>query len=181
MSAAKKARSEPADSALHAQVRGEEEDGTVHEVFRYAWWARHEGSTSTLDRTLETRRMALLYICKSNSDSLQRWATQSGKAWHTLFASEGAYSLNPNQPFELDSFVALSNDALAEYSDTVCNAFSRHKVESGVTYRYTSRASRTVGVDELLEVLRRDAADARTEQEHHQRQALLLSDIAGFD
>ena len=60
------------------------------------------------------------------------------------------------------------------------NAFSRHKVDRGETIRYTPRATGLMGETALLEILKREKP-SKEEQAHHERQALLLSDIAGFD
>ena len=148
---------------------------------RYLWWSSHEGSTSALDRAFDSKKSALLYVCKQNSDSLRRYATATSQEWGTLFtAHPGTYSLTPNMPFELATFARMSCDDLADYAERTCNAFSRHKVKEGVSYRYAPRASASCDVDELLRLLRSDGSAGEV-QAHLQRQAFLLSDIAGFD
>lgn len=75
--------------------------------------------------------MALLYIAKRNSEELAAYARQANVAWQSLFASEGVHALEPNNQFELeDEFLSMSDDDLQEWSDCVCNAFSRFKVPS---------------------------------------------------
>ena len=160
-------------------MRGSADGDTLHEVTRYLWWSSHEGSTSALDRSFESQKSALLYVCKQNSDSLLRYTRQAGKEWADLFT--GRYSITPATPFELASFAHLSCDELASYAEQVCNAFSRHKAKEGVSYRYSPRASASCDVDELLGLLRRNASAHGDVETYLQRQALLLSDIAGFD
>ena len=126
-----------------------------------------------------TRRMALLYCAKLNSDAFKGFVNESGKAWATFFTDAGSYSLQPNQPFELDTFVRLPDDVIRDYCDNVCNAFSRHKVRKGVTYRYAPREMHVVQFDEMMDLLSQDSTPEA--QSHMKRQALLLSDIAGFD
>jgi hypothetical protein len=171
----------PSEGDIENSVRGLVDPSTLHEVTRYVWWASHEGSTSALDRAFESKRMALLYACKQNSDSLERYAATVGKSFSDLFTKDGPYSLQPNSSFELNAFLELSDNEIEEYAERVCNAFSRHKVKEGVSYRYAPRASVACGVDELLGLLRRDPGASSMAQDHIKRQALLLSDIAGFD
>ena len=166
--------------AARQRVEGEQDCSTAHEVTRYLWWDSHEGSTIQVDRCFKTRRMALLYCAKLNADAFSAFADASGKSWEAFFGVEGSsYALLPNRPFELESFLELTDDALSEYSDGVCNAFSRHKVPKGVSYRYSPREMHVVDCDELLKLLR--LAPGAQSHEHLKRQALLLSDIAGFD
>ena len=171
----KRAREEE-EEALRARVVGAVDPGTTHEVLRYTWWDKHEGSSRGSDNVFVSRKSALLYICKLNSDALSRFCKESGCAWEALFAS---HALAPNSAFELSAFIQLSEDELQEYADGVCNAFSRHKAPQGTIYRYAPRRSAVIEAEELLNVLRREGDAPR--EEHHERQALLLSDIAGFD
>ena len=166
------------DQALETIIVGDEDRSAAHEVSRYVWWDSHEGSTIQMDRTFRSQRMALLYCAKLNSESFKTFANESGKDWVAYFVA-GAYALQPNRPFDLDSFKALPDEVLKEYVDGVANAFSRHKVPKGVTYRYAPREMKVVEFNELMGLLRREGyAEV---QGHVKRQALLLSDIAGFD
>jgi len=170
------------DAELRSAIMGQIDTNTTHDCTRYSWWKKHEGSSTHRDRTFKSRRMALLYIAKRNSEELAAYARQANVAWQSLFASEGVHALEPNNQFELeDEFLSMSDDDLQEWSDCVCNAFSRFKVEKGNLFRYTPSPCDVVEVDVLLELLQRDWTSADSMPEHTQRQALLLADIAGFD
>ena len=110
----------------------------------------------------------------------ERLAVAEGVSWDRLFPAEGVHCLQPNRPFALDAFLDLSNEQLQEWSDGVCNAFSRHKVLKGNVFRYAPRPRVVCDVDEVLAMLRQ-AGSTPDVPEHAQRQALLLADIAGFD
>ena len=125
-----------ADSDLSQKIRGTEDRSARHDVSRYVWWDSHEGSSTSGDRTFPTRRMALLYVAKRNSEEFASFIEASGKSWTNFFVSEGPYALSPNAPFELATFADLSDEAIEAYANGVCDAFSRHKVERGVSYRY---------------------------------------------
>ena len=171
------------DHDLRSLVRGDRDDSMLHEVTRYVWWGSHEGSTCTLDRSFETQKAAILYVCKQNSDALLRYAKSHGLEWPNLFSADPAspYSLQPNIPFHLETFAALRVAELAEYAERACNAFSRHKVKEGVSYRYQPRESAGCSVEELLTILQAEPDANGSGALHLKRQALLLSDIAGFD
>ena len=171
------------DAALKALIRGERDQSMLHEVTRYLWWASHEGSVSALDRSFESQKSALLYVCKQNSDSLLRYAREIGKDWTALFSQDPghAHAITPNQAFDLDKFAVMECDALADYAERVGSAFSRHKVKEGVTFRYAPRESTGCEIDELLALLQREPSANGKVEDHLARQALLLSDIAGFD
>lgn len=124
--------------------------------------------------------MALLYIAKRNCEELIAWAESVGKTWSELFPAKGQYALNPNTPFDVRVFADLSDQVLQEYADGVCNAFSRHKASRGMTFRYSPQSTGVMSEEQLMKVLKRDRPSAE-DQEHSKRQALLLSDIAGFD
>ena len=151
---------------------------TSHEVSSYTWWLKHEGSTHQRDRCFATKRMALLYICKRNSEVLQQYAESNGKPWRSLFSE--SHGLLHNGPFDLRSFIALSDDQLKVHADSLASAFYRFKVEQGVLYRYTPQPRTYVTEDELLCILTREQQPEH-EATHAHRQRLLLSDIAGFD
>ena len=65
---------------FRSMVIGEEDDYTSHEVSRYVWWDSHDGSIAHVDRTFRTRRMALLYCAKLNSDSFKSFAEERSTA-----------------------------------------------------------------------------------------------------
>ena len=74
--------------------------------------------------------------------------------------------LTPSDAF--DSMVLLTRPVLAS-----------QKVPKGTTFRYSCKASKLVGVDELLQILQRKGPPP--EEDHVARQRELLSDLAGFD
>jgi hypothetical protein len=166
------------DAPLRARMRGAEDATVSHFVTRYCWWDKHESSQTQPDRTFPTRRMALLYCAKRNSEELNANVEQCSKSWSDYFT--GSAALEPCCPFDLQTFLDLSDEALQEYASGVCNAFSRKKIAKGTLYRYAPKESDLCTEEELLAILQRDRP-SQEEQQHHQRQALLLSDIAGFD
>ena len=179
---------------LLSRMRGSEDASVLHEVTCYQWWNSHEGSATHLDRRFASRRMALLYTAKMNSEELIEVASSMSKGWGDLFPSMGVPALHaaasssgssppielPNMPFELtDRFLSLSDDALQEYNNELTTAFYRLKVPKGSLHRYTPRESSLVDAEELLAILQKKGKPPQ--QEHVKRQLLLLSDIAGFD
>ena len=169
------------DELLLRKIRGVEDPAVRHEVKSYTWYDKHECSSTQTENSFQTRRQALLYVAKRNSEQIEAWIESSGQAWEQVFPSgTGVYALNPNQPFDLQRFCELSDDALEDWGNTVCNAFARHKILRGTTFRYAPVDSLVYTEERLLRVLKRDQPSAE-EQDHHKRQALLLSDIAGFD
>ena len=52
--------------------------------------------------------------------------------------------LRPNRPFDLHAMLELGDDAMQEWCDAVCNAFSRYKVVKGSLYRYQPRPRKVV-------------------------------------
>ena len=124
--------------------------------------------------------MALLFVAKRNSEEFTAFVEESGTEWTDYFKPGTPYALHPNQAFSLDVFQVLTDDQLDTYSNAVADAFARHKCEKGVSYRYAPRESEEMSEEELLVILRR-AKPSKADREHAKRQALLLSDIAGFD
>ena len=57
---------------VQAEEGGEDEerDGLRHDVTRYMWWAGHEGSSTAHDHTFATKRQALLFVAKRNSEQM---------------------------------------------------------------------------------------------------------------
>ena len=172
------------DASLLSKIRGATDDRmTQHEVTCYRWRGFHEGSATCVEKAFASKRQALLYVAKRNSECLQAHLTESSsdKPWEKLFGAAGSpYALSPNAPFILSSFVDLDDDAIEAYANGVCDAFSRHKVEKGAKYRYAPRKTDVMQEEQLLKVLKRDKPDAE-EKEHAKRQAALLSNLAGFD
>ena len=167
-------------AGVQHKIRGVEDRSVRHDVTKYVWWASHEGSCTSADRTFATRRMALMYVAKRNSEEISTFVEAEGRAWANYFANDGHYALRPNAPFSLSTFADLRDEEIEAYANALCDAFSRHKVARGTSYRYAPRESDEMDEAELLRILSRDRP-TKEEQEHHKRQALLLSDIAGFD
>ena len=182
---------EPSDDATVARVTGTIDATISHDVTRYTWWSSHEGSSTQGDRRFSSKRMALMYVAKRNSEELEQalQLMQPPKTWHDIFPEPAGgsssdipnwYALRPNAPFALvDDFLDLPDAGLVEYCDTMANAFSRLKVPKGTTFRYAPRDSGLVEADELLTILRRVGGPPH--EEHVHRQLLLMADIAGFD
>lgn len=170
----------PADTATlpRSKLVGVADPSVRHEVTHYCWWGKHESSATQSDRAFATRRMALLYCCKRNSDELSKYSDAAGKLWAALFNK--THTLQPCTPFDLHQFAEMSDDELQAWADDVCNAFARHKASQGVLYRYAPRDARLCSEDTLLAILKGDP-HASEQQDYVKRQALLLSDIAGFD
>ena len=166
------------DAALRSKLLGIEDRAVLHDCTIYSWWASHEGSTTQLDRTFATKRQALLYACKRNSDEMANYLAIASKKWDDLFNER--HMLNPNGPFDVHAFSELSDEVLQEYASGVAEGFARHKVPRGALLRYIPRKSDEVSVEDLLQLLKRDKP-LEEDEEHKKRQRLLLSDIAGFD
>jgi len=160
---------------LRQSVCGEKSDaGTEHHVTRYSWWNSHEGSSTTqADQRFLSKRSALLYCAKCNTEELR---PHIGHAWQDYF--EGVYALHPNEPFALERFIELSDEDLSTYVSELCNAFSRLKIVQGTVFRYVCKQTEIMGVDELIEVLQSTSSKL---VDHAARQKELLSNVAGFD
>jgi hypothetical protein len=195
-------RAKPADIA--ALVRGSASaDGIEHHVTEYSWWHSHDGSVTAVDKSFPTRRMALLYCSKKNSDELK---PHVGSDWAKHF--QGVYELHPNTPFQLDAFLDLSDELIEAYASELSNAFCRlvrahsagpdfsqkfttrwpcsvrvcrtQKIAKGTVWRYVQRKAQSVNVDELITMLSREGKEVG-EPSHVERQRLLMGNLAGFD
>lgn len=161
---------------LHAKVRGEpSETATEHMATRYSWWSLHEGSTTVTDRHFPTRKMALLYCAKRNTEELR---IHIGDNWADNFS--GPYALTPNEPFSFERFLELSEEDLLAYSNELSNTFCRLKIKQGSVYRYVAKEMHPMDVGELITFLQHEGKQAG-DTTHHERQKLLLDNVAGFD
>lgn len=176
----KRAAADDDDDVLLAKIRGVEDHEMRHEVKSYTWYDKHECSSTQTEHCFQTKRMALLFVAKRNSEQIEAWIDSSGSTWEQIFTGTGVYALYPNQPFDVRSFCELTDQVLEEYGNTVCNAFAKHKILRGTTFRYAPIESLVYTEERLLRMLKREKP-SEEEQEHRKRQALLLSDIAGFD
>merc|ERR1712241_376893 len=96
---------------------------------------------------------ALLYIAKKNSDSVKAWLEESNQEWGNVSSDRGVYALKPNAPFDLDSFLELSDEALEKYGRDVGNILSVRKAPQGSIYRFQPVALATTSFDELCKIL----------------------------
>ena len=111
-------------------------DGAIYECSRYVWRNKREDCALEADKKFRSRRMALLYVAKKNSDSLRQYLAESGKRWHDLCSDTGRYALSPNMPFEMEQFLELSDDVLERYGAEVGNALTVHKAPQGAIFRF---------------------------------------------
>jgi len=105
------------------------------------------------DHKFSTKRMALLYIAKMNSNSVQKFALDSGKQWSDLCKDSGIYAIVPNMPFD-KQFLELSDEVLEKYATAVGTVLHVHKAPEGSTYRYKSVSLNTMSANDLAELLR---------------------------
>mmetsp|Transcript_40395 Transcript_40395/g.73071 ORF Transcript_40395/g.73071 Transcript_40395/m.73071 type:complete len:144 (-) Transcript_40395:41-472(-) len=129
----------------------EEENGNIYTCSKYVWWNRRQGTRVDKDRNMPTKRMALLYIAKKNSDSLVKHASEIGKAWPEL--CKGRYAPTPNCPFDLSKFMELSDDELETYSNDLKNVFNALKVPEGESYSCQPMRLELMSVEELSKEL----------------------------
>ena len=132
-----------------ARLLGKEEPGRLFETSRYIWWNRRQGTCTEADRRFKTRRSALLYLAKRNSDSLVAFGGRCGQSFEALTAGIG---LAPSTPFNL-TFLDLDDATLERYGAAVANAFNVHKAAEGTVFSLTVRNIETAGTDELLDIL----------------------------
>jgi hypothetical protein len=144
---------EPKLRKLTSSSEEESEDRCImYECSRYEWTNRRLDCATNPDRRFASRRQALLYTAKRNSDSLERFVAQSSRTWAGLFDS-GVYSLSPNMPFSLDAFLELPDSSLQKYSEDVASAMSRFKAPEGAVYRFTAVPLDTTSASELWGIL----------------------------
>lgn len=129
------------------------DDGHMYECSRYVWREKREKSSIESDRKFSSKRMALLYVAKMNSDSLQRYLEESGKNWFDLCRSTGVHALHPNMPFDVAPFLELSDDELEKYGAGVGTIMTVHKAPQGTIYRFRAVPLATMAVEELLSIL----------------------------
>ena len=140
-------------SAADLRLIGVQESGCIYEVTAYKWWDKRQGSSQEIAHKFASKRMALLYAAKGNSDGLLSFATSEGRNWTDLFPGGGPYAVTPNKPFCLNEFLDLSDDALKAYADSVGSALNRHKPPSGTMYLVARRQIETTSPEELLKLL----------------------------
>jgi hypothetical protein len=131
------------------RLTGPEVAGRIYETSRYIWWNRRQGTRTEADRKFKTRRSALLYLAKRNSDSLVAFGARSGQSFEQLVAGTG---LDPVKPFDL-TFLDRNDAALEKWGTAVSNAFNVHKASEGTVFSLSARITETENADELLDIL----------------------------
>ena len=116
------------------------------------WWNNRQSSDLEDDRKFATRRMALLYVAKMNSDSFCAHLQAAGSAWEQLSAGEGQHTLDPNRPFD-SGFLDLSDAILDAYGRGIALLFAVHKTQRGTVYECAPRKIVTTGERELETIL----------------------------
>ena len=116
------------------------------------WWNNWQSSDLEDDRKFATRRMALLYVAKMNSDSFCAHLQAAGSAWEQLSAGEGQHTLDPNRPFD-SGFLDLSDAILDAYGRGIALLFAVHKTQRGTVYECAPRRIVTTSVRELASLL----------------------------
>jgi len=132
---------------------GCDEGGHMYECHRYAWTERRLKCSTSPDRKFASRRMALLYVAKMNSASLQTYLQECGKQWHDLCKDTGIHAVQPNKPFDLEGFLDLPDDVLDQYGSAVGSALTVNKAPQGSIYRFTAVPLATTEVEELVRIL----------------------------
>lgn len=135
------------------RVGAAERDSCMYECSRYVWREKRNVCHTKPDRKFSSKRMALLYIAKKNSDSVKAWLEESNQEWGNVSSDKGVYALTPNAPFDLDSFLELSDEALEKYGCDVGSIMSVRKAPQGSIYRFQPVALATTSVDDLCKIL----------------------------
>jgi len=128
-------------------------DGAMYECSRYVWRNKREHCSLEADRRFRSRRMAILYVAKMNSDSLQTYLAESGKRWHDLCSDTGRYALSPNAPFDMEQFLEMADDAIEKYGAEVGNVLTVRKAPQGTIFRFKVTPLATTEVEELCQIL----------------------------
>lgn len=116
------------------------------------WWNKRQSSDLEDDRKFASRRMALLYVAKMNSDSFCSHLQAAGEDWGQLCAKEGQHALEPNRPFDR-GFLDLSDAVLEMYGRGIALLFAVHKTQRGTVYECAPRKIATTSVRELAAII----------------------------
>ena len=137
-----------------------------YECSRYVWWNARQESLTKADRKFMSRRMALLYIAKRNSDELLSQAMALGKAWaEATSIARGPYAVEPNRPWD-DEFLDLPDAVLEEYGSNCCSVVNMLKPKMGTVYSFNSKSIEVTGAAALSDILSAPwAASSEPEQE----------------
>merc|ERR1712150_231282 len=125
----------------------------MYECSKYTWWEKREHCSTEPDRKFSSKRMALLYIAKKNSDCFQIWLQESSREWSSACPDSGIHAVTPNAPFDLESFLDLPDDVLEQYARGLRNLLSVHKAPQGTVYRCQAAGTETTTPRELFQIL----------------------------
>merc|ERR1740121_549299 len=104
-----------------------EDDGFMYECSRYVWRDKRKVCATEPDRKFSNKRMALLYVARMNSDSVQAWLEESNQKWDNVCSPTGVHAITPNLPFDMDHFIELPDDVLEQYGKDVGNILNVRK------------------------------------------------------
>jgi len=135
------------------KIVGCDQGGHMYECSRYVWWDKRAHCFTEQDRKFSSKRMALLYLAKMNSASLEDFLKETGKQWADVCSDTGVYALSPNVPFDFDEFLELPDEVLEDYGKEVGNTLNVRKAPRGTIYRYQAVALATTEVQELCQIL----------------------------
>lgn len=140
-----------------------------YECHRYVWWNSRQESLTKSDRKFMSKRMALLYIAKRNSDEVLTQAEVAGKTWADLTSlARGPYAVEPNLPFD-DSFLDLPDGVLQEYGANCCSVVNMLKPKMGALYTFTSKSIEVTDAADLEAILSAPWAASSEAQEEAQK------------
>merc|ERR1719330_2105075 len=135
------------------KIMGAEVDGLMYECSRYVWREKRKHCVTEPDRKFSSKRMALLYIAKKNSDSVLAWLADTDRKWDDVCSDKGTHAITPSAPFELERFLELPDDVLEEYGRSVGNILNVRKAPEGTIYRYTAVELATTSLKDLCLIL----------------------------
>lgn len=145
---------EDAPPSKRRKVEGvDRHDGFMYECSRYVWRDKRSVCSTEPDKKFSSKRMALLYIARMNSDSLQIWLRESRRSWEDVCSATGVHAIVPNEPFDMDRFIELSEEVLEQYGKAVGNMLNVKKAPQGEIYRFHAVGLATTNLNELCQIL----------------------------
>ena len=150
-----------------------------HECSRYVWWSSRQESVTKPDRKFVSRRLAMAYLAKRNSDELQASGAALGKTWSELTANlRGPYVITPNRPFD-ESFLELSDKVLEDYGADCGSAINMLKMPTGRVFTMFSHPVETTDATELLPILAEPWADSNEADEECRKAQAAKQKVVG--
>mmetsp|Transcript_32817 Transcript_32817/g.94248 ORF Transcript_32817/g.94248 Transcript_32817/m.94248 type:complete len:212 (+) Transcript_32817:77-712(+) len=147
------AAEQPAE-AKRRRIVGHSDARYMYECTRFVWRNKRESCATEPDRKFSTKRMALLYTAKMNSDSVLKFAGKAGKKWTDLCSDSGPHAVCPNVPFDAERFLELSDDVLERYAESAGSILSVRKAPEGASYKFRAVSLETMPTEELAALLR---------------------------